>query len=102
MSKTFDFYYSLVSPWTYLGFARMLDIAKRHDAAINYKPVELAKVFAETGGLPLPKRAPARQAYRLQELKRWREIVDDEAQVALAREVETGQLEITKDWHNFL
>jgi len=30
-------------------------------------------VFAVSGGLPLPKRAPQRQAYRMMELKRWRD-----------------------------
>ena len=32
------------------------------------------RLFDETGGLPLPKRHPVRQAYRLVELQRWREI----------------------------
>ncbi|MBL6432541.1 MAG: 2-hydroxychromene-2-carboxylate isomerase, partial [Alphaproteobacteria bacterium] len=32
----------------------------------------LTTVFAETGGLPLAKRHPVRQAYRLVELQRWR------------------------------
>lgn len=29
-------------------------------------------VFENSGGLPLPKRSPQRQAYRMQELERWR------------------------------
>ena len=36
------------------------------------------------------------------EMKRWREIVDDEAQIALAKEVEAGRLKITQDWHSHL
>jgi 2-hydroxychromene-2-carboxylate isomerase len=35
--------------------------------------VDFGTVFAGSGGLPLPKRAPQRQAYRLQELRRWKE-----------------------------
>jgi len=35
------------------------------------KPVDLAKLFSVSGGLPLAKRPPQRQAYRLVELKRW-------------------------------
>ena len=73
MSKTIDYYLSLVSPYTYLGDALVTEIAARHGAEIRRKPMELAKIFPETGGLPLPKRAPARQAYRLVELKRWRQ-----------------------------
>jgi carboxymethylenebutenolidase len=30
-------------------------------------------IFPASGGLPLPKRSPQRQAYRMQELRRWRE-----------------------------
>ncbi len=73
MSKTINYYISLVSPFTYLGDALVTEIAARHGAVIRRKPMELAKIFPETGGLPLPKRAPARQAYRLVELERWRE-----------------------------
>ena len=73
MTKTITYHYSLNSPWTYLGDARLTEIAARHGAAIDHKPTNLGKVFPETGGLPLPKRAPARQAYRLQELQRWRD-----------------------------
>jgi carboxymethylenebutenolidase len=35
--------------------------------------VDFGTIFAESGGLPLPKRSPQRQAYRLQELARWRD-----------------------------
>ncbi len=36
-------------------------------------PVDFGAIFADSGGLPLPKRSPQRQAYRLQELVRWRD-----------------------------
>ena len=45
----------------------------RHGLSVNYKPVSLGSVFAQTGGLPLPQRPPARQRYRLVELQRWRD-----------------------------
>jgi 2-hydroxychromene-2-carboxylate isomerase len=48
-------------------------IAGEHGLAVNHKPVFLGRVFAETGGLPLPQRHPARQRYRLVELQRWRD-----------------------------
>lgn len=71
--KTIDYYLSPMSPWTYLGHARLADIARRHGATINVKPVDFGSIFPVSGGLPLPKRAPQRQAYRLVELKRWRD-----------------------------
>jgi 2-hydroxychromene-2-carboxylate isomerase len=40
---------------------------------VTYKPISLSDVFAETGGLPVAKRHPARLHYRILELQRWRE-----------------------------
>jgi 2-hydroxychromene-2-carboxylate isomerase len=48
-------------------------IAARHGATIHAKPVDYGVIFPVSGGLPLGKRAPQRQAYRLSELARWRE-----------------------------
>jgi len=73
MARTIDYYFTLVSPWAYIGHASFMKIAERHGATVNYKPMLLGRVFAETGGLPLPQRHPARQRYRLVELQRWRE-----------------------------
>lgn len=73
MSRRIDYYFSLVSPWAYIGHKHFVVIARRHDVTIAYKPVPLSEVFAQTGGLPLAKRHPARQAYRMVELQRWRE-----------------------------
>ncbi|MEK9754437.1 MAG: 2-hydroxychromene-2-carboxylate isomerase [Rhodospirillaceae bacterium] len=75
MSKRIDYYVCLISPWTYLGDARFRAIAVKHGAEVNPKPMNLGRVFPETGGLPLAKRAPARQAYRMRELKRWRDFI---------------------------
>ena len=50
---------------------RFAEMAKRHGAVVNVKPTDFGKVFPVSGGLPLPKRAPQRQAYRLVELKRF-------------------------------
>ncbi len=38
---------------------------------IDIRPFDLGRVFGMSGGLPLAKRAPQRQAYRLLELERW-------------------------------
>ncbi|MEO1490981.1 MAG: 2-hydroxychromene-2-carboxylate isomerase [Pseudomonadota bacterium] len=66
-----DYFYSLVSPYTYLAGDELEQIAVRHGVEINYRPTDFNAVFGQTGGLPVPKRHPSRQAYRLQELKRW-------------------------------
>jgi 2-hydroxychromene-2-carboxylate isomerase len=71
MSKTVTYYLAPQSPYTYLGHARLVDIARATGAHIDIKPFDLGRVFGASGGLPLAKRAPQRQAYRLIELQRW-------------------------------
>ncbi len=72
MPRPIDYFLSLSSPWAYLGHAALMDIARRHDLAVSVRPMPVRQVFDATGGLPLPKRHPARQRYRLVELQRWR------------------------------
>jgi 2-hydroxychromene-2-carboxylate isomerase len=71
MSKTVDYYFAPMSPWTYLGHQRFVHIAKTAGATVRVMPMDLGKVFPISGGLPLGKRAPQRQAYRLVELVRF-------------------------------
>jgi 2-hydroxychromene-2-carboxylate isomerase len=70
---TITYYMSVVSPWTYIGSARLADIARKHGYGVDIKPARFGEVFAKTGGLPLPKRSPERRAYRLMDMKRWRD-----------------------------
>lgn len=73
MDKTIDYFIFTQSPWTYLGHDRVVALAHKHGATLRVRPMDGGKVFPVSGGLPLPKRAPQRQAYRLVELRRWRE-----------------------------
>lgn len=73
MDKIVDYYMTPSSPWTYLGHARFGEVARRGGATVRVKPVDYGVIFPQSGGLPLAKRAPQRQAYRLVELKRWGE-----------------------------
>lgn len=71
MQKSIEYFFTPVSPFTYMGHQRFVALAGRHGAAIEVKPVDLGRVFPVSGGLPLKQRAPQRQAYRLVELSRW-------------------------------
>jgi 2-hydroxychromene-2-carboxylate isomerase len=73
MAPHIDYYLSLNSPWTFLGSRRFEQIVDRYGASVAVLPVNYGEIFPQTGGQPLPKRAPARQAYRLVELERWSE-----------------------------
>jgi 2-hydroxychromene-2-carboxylate isomerase len=76
MGLHIDYYVSLNSPWTHMGGARIEALAEANDATMRVYPVDFGTVFAGSGGLPLPRRSPQRQAYRLMELRRWREVLN--------------------------
>ncbi|MGI4793795.1 MAG: 2-hydroxychromene-2-carboxylate isomerase [Janthinobacterium lividum] len=67
-----DYFVSLNSPWAHLGATRLVEIVARHGATLRVHPVDFGTIFPASGGLPLPKRSPLRQAYRLQDMDRWR------------------------------
>jgi 2-hydroxychromene-2-carboxylate isomerase len=73
MPRHVDYYFSFQSPWAYIGHHVFREVARTYDLKVNYKPVVLVDLFSETGGLPLPKRHPVRQRYRMVELQRWRD-----------------------------
>ncbi len=73
MPRQVDYYFSLSSPWAYIGHQVFRDVVAAHDLKVNHKPVVLVDLFSETGGLPLVKRHPVRQRYRMVELQRWRD-----------------------------
>jgi hypothetical protein len=63
MALHIDYYASLNSPWTHMGAARIEAMAVAHDASLRIYPVDFGEIFANSGGLPLPRRSPQRQAY---------------------------------------
>jgi 2-hydroxychromene-2-carboxylate isomerase len=73
MPRQIDYYFSLQSPWAYIGHKLFRQVVSTYDVAVNHKPVVLVDLFSETGGLPLLKRHPVRQRYRMVELQRWRD-----------------------------
>ena len=56
-----------------LASKRLEALAAKYKADVTIWPVDFGSVFSVSGGLPLPKRSPQRQAYRMMELKRWRD-----------------------------
>ncbi len=70
-TTTVDYFFSPQSPWTYLGHDRFVALAAQAGATVRLLPVDLGHVFPVSGGVPLGKRAPQRQAYRLVELQRF-------------------------------
>lgn len=73
MNRPIDYYFAAQSPWAYLGHERFVQLLRRSRRDVRVLPVDFGHVFAASGGLPLPQRAPQRQAYRLLELRRFAE-----------------------------
>jgi 2-hydroxychromene-2-carboxylate isomerase len=73
MPKVVDYFFTPVSPWTYLGGARLDAMVRRHGVELRHKPCDYGKVFPVSGGLPVGQRPKQRRAYRLMELERWRD-----------------------------
>ena len=65
-----DYFFSTISPFTYLAGTRLEQIAAKHGATVTYKPLDIGALFARTGGTALKDRHESRKEYRLQELKR--------------------------------
>jgi len=70
MARAIDYYFTCISPFSYLGHKAIGEVAAKHDATLTFKPVNLGGLWAESGAVPLPQRAPMRQRYRLIELQR--------------------------------
>ena len=65
-----DYYFATISPFTYLSGTQLEAVAKKHDATITYKPLDIMGLFGRTGGISPKDRHPNRQAYRLQDMRR--------------------------------
>ena len=76
MPAKLDYYLSLNSPWSFLGGRRLHALANKYDIEVTVMPIDAGQVFPVSGGVPVTKRAPQRQAYRLLELDRWRKFLD--------------------------
>jgi 2-hydroxychromene-2-carboxylate isomerase len=67
------YYFWTMSDWAYFGGDRLEALSRRYGVPIDYRPVDLPKIYARTGGILLGQRSKQRQDYRIAELKRWRE-----------------------------
>ena len=72
--ESIDYFFSLASPWCYLGSRAFQGVALRTEAKVHFKPMDLGKVINAAGGKPLKERPAPLQGYRLVELQRWSQI----------------------------
>jgi 2-hydroxychromene-2-carboxylate isomerase len=65
-----DYFFSTLSPFTYLAGTRLEEVVAKHGATLTYKPMDIISLFGRTGGVPPKDRHPSRQELRAQELTR--------------------------------
>lgn len=68
--KVIEFYFDLVSPYSYIGYHRILKVAEQYNAEIIWKPMFLVDVLKETGNRTALE-IPAKAHYSLKDLGRW-------------------------------
>lgn len=72
MTKSIEFFYDVVSPWSYLAWTQIEKVAERQQANLQYRPFLLGGVFKATHNQS-PMSVPAKGAHMLIDLKRWAE-----------------------------
>tara|TARA_B100001123_G_scaffold2138_1_gene2971 strand:+ start:214 stop:789 length:576 start_codon:yes stop_codon:yes gene_type:complete len=70
MEKQIDFYFDLVSPYSYVASMLIDDVALRGNAKVNWKPFLLGGVFKAVGTTEAPGLHPVKKPYLLKDLQR--------------------------------
>ncbi len=66
-----DYYFTLLSPWAYIGHDAFHEAMNRAGATVNYLPINLPQAFEASNTPLLGQRHKTRQDYRTLELQRW-------------------------------
>jgi len=70
MEKQIDFYFDVVSPYSYVASKLIEDLAQRSNADLLWKPFLLGGVFRAVGTPDVPGLMPAKKPYLLKDLQR--------------------------------
>ena len=74
MPKKLEFFYDYSSPWTYLAFTKIEDVAQRHDAELIWRPILVGGLFNTVNPSVYESRAkpvPAKSRYYVKDLGDW-------------------------------
>ncbi|MCP5082211.1 MAG: hypothetical protein GY948_10995 [Alphaproteobacteria bacterium] len=66
-----DYYFTLLSPWAYIGHDAFHEAMERTGTTVNYRPINLPQAFEASNTPMLGNRHKTRQDYRTLELQRW-------------------------------
>lgn len=71
MNNMLDYYFATPSPWAYLATPRIIELEKKYNIEINWKPADLMEIFSIHGVANVKDRPQPVQLNRLTELGRW-------------------------------
>jgi len=74
MPKKLEFFYDCSSPWTYLAFTRIEDVARRHNAELIWRPILVGGLFNTVNPSVYEGRAkpvPVKAKYYVKDLRDW-------------------------------
>ena len=74
MPKKLEFFYDCSSPWTYLAFTKIEDVALRHDAQLIWRPILVGGLFNTVNPSVYESRAkpvPVKAKYYVKDLRDW-------------------------------
>jgi 2-hydroxychromene-2-carboxylate isomerase len=71
MTERITYYYAIASGFAYLGEPELRRIARQAGLEIDYRPVDIRKVFLESATIPPPEQSEIRLNNRRLELARW-------------------------------
>ncbi|MFC7050919.1 2-hydroxychromene-2-carboxylate isomerase [Emcibacter nanhaiensis] len=69
---TIDFYFDIHSPYAYLAFQRVPELARKHGCSVNYLPIDLRRTKTAVGNTgPAGIKIPAKARHLFTDLQRW-------------------------------
>ena len=75
-ARLVECFYSMSSPWMYLGGPQLSAIIGKYKAKLELRPYVFRLVVSHTGGIQLRTRPEPRQDYHALELDRWARLLD--------------------------
>tara|TARA_Y100001970_G_scaffold291849_1_gene430668 strand:- start:204 stop:779 length:576 start_codon:yes stop_codon:yes gene_type:complete len=70
VEKKIDFYFDVVSPYSYLASKLIGEIVKKNNAILNWKPILLGGIFKAIGRPIAPGLVPEKKPYLIKDLER--------------------------------
>ena len=70
MKKHIDFYFDVVSPYSYLASSLIDEVVNRNNAKLNWKPILLGGIFKAIDGVMAPGLVPVKKPYLIKDLER--------------------------------